>query len=368
MYQRILILNWRDIKTPSSGGAEILTHEMAKRWVSWGYPVTQFSSYFPGAKKEEIIDGVKIIREGNPDARYLFNSVHIKAFFYYLKNRKEFDIVIDEIHGLPFFTPFYVGKKKVALICEVAGEIWDKNFSFPFNKIGKFIENNYFKFYKDVGFLTISESTKIDLIKFGIRSTNIKVLPMGINVPKGLDLHEKEKNPTLIFVARLVKAKGVEDALWVCKNLCINNPSIKLWIIGRGDAEYEKELKSLSRKMKIEDRVRFWGFVSEKKKFELLSKAHILLVPSVKEGFGLTVPEAGIVGTPSVAYNVEGLKDIVKSMQDGILVDVDINQMTKAIDKLLLDKNLYKKIQKNAKESASRLNWENTARAGIGKL
>ncbi len=178
----------------------------------------------------------------------------------------------------------------------------------------------------------------------------------------------KRKIPPLSSWQGLLKAKGVEDALWVCKNLCINNPSIKLWIIGRGDAEYEKELKSLSRKMKIEDRVRFWGFVSEKKKFELLSKAHILLVPSVKEGFGLTVPEAGIVGTPSVAYNVEGLKDIVKSMQDGILVDVDINQMTKAIDKLLLDKNLYKKIQKNAKESASRLNWENTARAGIGKL
>ncbi len=52
----ILILNWRDIKNPSSGGAEILTHEIAKQWVAWGNSVIQFSSLFAGAKSEEIID------------------------------------------------------------------------------------------------------------------------------------------------------------------------------------------------------------------------------------------------------------------------------------------------------------------------
>ena len=61
MPQKILILNWRDIKNPNSGGAEVLTHEMAKRWVLWGHEVTQFSSKFRGAKGEEVVDGVRII-------------------------------------------------------------------------------------------------------------------------------------------------------------------------------------------------------------------------------------------------------------------------------------------------------------------
>ena len=76
MPMKILILNWRDIKNPKSGGAEILTHEIAKRWVNWGHSVIQFSSEFKGSAKQEIIDGVKIIRGGHPDARFLLKSVH----------------------------------------------------------------------------------------------------------------------------------------------------------------------------------------------------------------------------------------------------------------------------------------------------
>jgi hypothetical protein len=78
---KILILNWRDIKNPSSGGAEVLTHELASRWVAKGHSVTLFSSKFHQSKREEITDGIRIIRCGNPDARHLFNSVHFLAFW-----------------------------------------------------------------------------------------------------------------------------------------------------------------------------------------------------------------------------------------------------------------------------------------------
>ena len=79
----ILILNWRDIKNPSSGGAELLTHEMAKRWVEQNHQVTLFTSRFKKSKATEIVDGVKIVREGNPDLRSLFSSVHFNAYRYY---------------------------------------------------------------------------------------------------------------------------------------------------------------------------------------------------------------------------------------------------------------------------------------------
>lgn len=365
---RILILNWRDIKNPASGGAEILTHEMAKRWVKLGHEVTQFSSFFKGSKTKETIDGVKIIRKGNSDARFLFRSVHFMAFLEYQKDFKgKFDVVIDEIHGLPFFTPFYIKEKKVALICEVAGKIWDVNFPFPFNKIGKLVEDNYFRFYKSYSFLTISNSTEKDLIRHGISKKNITVLPMGFNKPKSLPKFSKEKSPTLIFAARLVKAKGVEDAIEVCKLLRVDYPAVKLWIVGRGEKEYERRLKKIVSSARLKENVKFWGFVSQQQKFQLMSRAHILLVPSAKEGFGLTIPEAGLVGTPSIAYNVEGIKDTIRNGGNGFLVK-NLTEVAEKTKELVKDKRLYKKVQIAALETAKKLDWNNTANVALLRM
>ena len=107
----ILILNWRDPKNPKSGGAEIVTLEHAKAWIKSGNTVTWFTSKFSGAKNEEKIDGVNIVRRGN------FITVYLLAPFFYLSRQSSreggFDLVIDEIHGLPFFTPLYVRKPKI---------------------------------------------------------------------------------------------------------------------------------------------------------------------------------------------------------------------------------------------------------------
>ncbi len=363
---KILILNWRDIKNPASGGAEVLTHEMAKRWVKWGHEVTQFSSFFNGAEKEELVDGVRIIRKGNPDARYLLASVHFMAFWFYRKHfRNKFDVVIDEIHGIPFFTPLYIKTRKIALICEIAGDIWDTVFKFPANKIGTLVENSYFNFYKNIDFLTISLSTKNDLIKKGISKNNITVLPMGITVPLNLKNFIKEKNPTLIFVGRLIETKGVEDAIIICNNLRKRFSDIKLWIIGRGESSYKKNIDKLIIKMGIQDKVIFFGFVSENKKFELMQRAHVLLAPSIKEGFGLTVPEAGYVGTPAVAYDVEGLRDIIINGKNGFLVKRTVKNMEEKVEALLSQTVLYEKIQADAIRYSKSLSWDNTARVAM---
>jgi hypothetical protein len=124
----ILILNWRDIKNPLAGGAEISTHEHAKRWVKAGHKVTLFSSSFTGGEAFEKIDGVKIIRRGS------HYTVHLHAIFYYLiALREKVDLVVDEFHFIPFFTPLYFRGKKLAFIHETAKELWFENRMFPIN-------------------------------------------------------------------------------------------------------------------------------------------------------------------------------------------------------------------------------------------
>lgn len=360
---RILILNWRDIKNPASGGAEILTHEIAKRWAREGHSITQFSSYFKTAKKEETVDGVKILRRGYADARFLFWSVHFLAFIHYIKYfRNRVDVVIDEIHGLPFFTPLYIKEKKIVLICEVASELWFRVYGPIFGAIGRFIEIIYLKIiYRNIVFTTISSSTKKELIKNGVGENRVHVLPMGINT-QSVKKMEKEKIPSLVYVGRLSKAKGIEDAfraMYIIKN---KGRQIKLRVIGRGDAAYVSYLESLCRKLNIEDSVEFLGFVSEKEKFEIIASSHILISPSAKEGFGLTVPEAGSMGVPSIVYNSLGLSEIVINHKTGIICERNTPEnLSENILVLLDDLALYKKLSEGAKRESLKYNWDNTA-------
>lgn len=367
---RILILNWRDTKNPSSGGAEILTHEIAKRLVAWGNPVTQFSAFFPTGKHREIIDGVEIIREGNPDARYFFTSVHLKAYQYYTSHQGKFEVVIDEIHGLPFFTPWYVKGKKIALICEIAGDIWYKTFGLIFGIIGEITEKVYLRFvYSSMPFLTISPSTKLDLQKLGISSSHINVLPMGISRPKTIMRFPKEKELTIIFVGRLTPAKGIEDAIAAFSFVIQKYPRAKLWVVGRGEQPYENQLRLLAKKYNMEDNIIFYGFLSEQEKFNRMAKAHILVHPSIKEGFGLTVAEAGFVGTPSVAYNVTGIRDIIKPNISGILTKENTPKaLAQEIVNLYTQKNIYDKICRNAQNASNIYSWDKTAQMTLEVL
>src|SRR3989344_6710332 len=118
----ILIFSWRDIKHPLAGGAEQVMHEHAKGWIKAGHTITHFSSRFHSSKRNEEIDGVKFIRSG-----YQYLGVQVAGFLFYIKNRNKFDLVVDEFHGVPFFTPLYVRVKKLAVVQEIAREVWFLN-------------------------------------------------------------------------------------------------------------------------------------------------------------------------------------------------------------------------------------------------
>ncbi len=356
---KILVLNWRDIKNPAAGGAEILTHEMAKRWAKWGNEVVQISSRFPQSKSRETIDSVKIIRMGK------WWSVHILAFFYYWENlRSRIDVIIDEVHWFPFFSALYARKKTVLLVCEVADKLFFQVFSYPQALLGRLMEKIYLFIYRGVPTLAISLSSKKDLIKEGFPKEKITVIPMGLATPPGLSRFPKEKTPTLIYLSRVNKQKGIEDAIEVMARVKKELPGACLWVVGSGDEKYLEKIK----KKASMAAVKFFGFVSEKKKFELLAKAHLLLVPSFHEGWGLTVPEAGLVGTPAVAYNVGGLRDVIIDGINGVLVRSEIEAMARAIIELLGCQKKWDKLRKGAIKEAKKYHWDKTAQAAFKVL
>ncbi len=359
----ILVLNWRDTKNPKSGGAEIVTLQHAKAWVKSGHKVTWFTSEFKDGKAKEALDGVNIVRRGN------FISVYFYAIIFYLFSGKKFDVVIDEIHGLPFFTPIFVRKPKIALIHEVADEIWDYMYPFPINKIGKFIEPFYFNFYKRVPFWTGANSTVLDLEKRGIKKSNCTII---FSPASNLALRRpplKEKKPTFIFVSRVVKMKGIEEVIRAFFYILRELKDARLWIVGDGGKSYVDELRDTMKSYSIAPRVKFFGTVSENKKLELMRKAHILLHASVKEGWGLVVIEAASQGTPSVVYDVAGLRDSVKNGKTGIVLSENSSkEMAREALNLYKNKRLYEKFQKNAILWAKSLTWKDATKKSLALI
>ena len=356
----ILILNWRDIKHPLAGGAETSTHEHAKGWVKAGHEVIQFSSFFPNAKKEEIIDSIKIIRRGN------HYTVHLHAFFYYLKFlRKRIDLIIDEFHFIPFFTPLYAKSRKIAFIHETAEEIWFKHKLFPINIIGYFIEPFFFKLYKHVPFMTVSDSTKNDLVRFGIDKKNITIIHNGINVLESKS--KKEKTPTIICLNKLSPDKGSEDAVYAFYEALKYEKNMYLWMVGKEEEKgHKKKLEQLANSLGIGNKILFFGFVSEEKKFDLLTRAWVLIHPSIKEGWGLNVIEAARCGTPAVVYDTSGLRDAVLDGKTGLIVkERSPEELGKTIYSLLSNQQLYNTLNKNALTWSKKFDWKKSVKESV---
>jgi len=360
----ILILNWRDIRNPKSGGAEIVTLEHAKAWVRRGHKVTWFASKFKNSSRHDRIEGVDIVRAGN------FISVYLLAPFYYLKNRKKIDVVIDEIHGLPFFTPLFVRKARIAFIHEVAEEIWDYMYPFPVNVIGRGVESFFFKFYKNTQFWVPCESTINDLARYGIKRVNCKKVICAIkNKTLQKVTSDKEKNPTFIFVSRVVRMKGIEEVINAFYNIILSIPDAKLWIVGDGDERYINSLRKIIKDKSIEKNVEFFGRVSEKKKLELMRKAHLLLHASVKEGWGLVTVEAASQGTPSVVYNVSGLRDSVLNNTTGLVIKQNSSMcMADESISLIYDDKRYVRFQKGGLSWARSLTWDTAIQESLSLI
>jgi glycosyltransferase involved in cell wall biosynthesis len=357
---KILILNWRDPKHPNAGGAEILTQELAKRWIKSGHTVTQICSSFPNAQSKELIDGVTFIRMGR------WWNVHFFAFYYYfrfLRNRT--DIIIDEVHWFPFFSALYARKKTVALVCEVAGPIFYRIFPYPIALFWHFVEKNYLRLYQRVPMMVISPSTYKDVVASGHDINNLYILPMGISIPPTVQSYKKEKKPVFISVGRLNKQKGIFDLLKAFYSIKEQLPTAELWLVGSASPAILEDVKTFLYLHQLEKSVKLFGFLSEKKKFELLSRAHILLSASMQEGWGLTVPEAGFMKTPSVVYNIQGFRDIISNKKDGILVNTNPRSLAQACISLFLNKELYKKMQLAAEQKAKGYSWGRAADASL---
>ena len=355
---KILSLNWLDLKNPDSGGAEVHLEELLRRLVKMGHSVTLFCSGYKGCKSEEIIEGVRIIRQGS---RYNFNFVaplHLRK----LTREENFDILIEDINKIPFYTPLYLSIPTLVVVPHLFATSVFQEINFFLGSYIYLAELPLPRVYKGRKFNVISESTESDLRKRGIPEADVSVVHCGID--SDLYCHDAEvkkyDTPTILYVGRLKKYKSVQHLIRALINVRKTIPDARLVVVGAGD--YQSELKDLAEKLGLSENVDFAGFLTQADKVERIRKSHVCVCPSSKEGWGLTNIEANACGTAVIASNVEGLKDSVRHDETGLLYSYgDISELSSLLCKVLSDKTLRGRLEKGGLRWAERFNWDNAA-------
>jgi len=166
-------LSWRYVGHPAAGGAESVTHEVLRRFAAQGHDVTAFGGGWPGARHKDDFDGVRVLRAGAQ------TTVHLMAWRRFRSEIESYDRVIDQINTIPFMTPLYVpADRRFFLIFQLAREYWwreTRGAAHALAPVGYALEPLYLRLYRRTTGVTMSDSTRRDLARLGVR--NVHVVP-----------------------------------------------------------------------------------------------------------------------------------------------------------------------------------------------
>jgi glycosyltransferase involved in cell wall biosynthesis len=197
-----------------------------------------------------------------------------------------------------------------------------------------------------------STDTKNNARKYYRVERSIDIIPLGIKKPK----FEKRSrvdfglnNNELVFctIGRLVRRKNIDDTLQVLSRL--DDYRYKFLVIGDGPERLH--LEDLTKTLRLENRVKFMGSVSEEVKYQLLDLSDVYLSTAMHEGFGLVFLEAMECGLPIVCYDRGGQTDFLASGQTGYLVSLgDMDAFLERLLSIINDSESRNEISRNNRQ------------------
>jgi glycosyltransferase involved in cell wall biosynthesis len=356
----ILLVNWQDLDNPHAGGAELHLFEIFGRLAARGHRVRLVCSGWEGAKPCAEVRGIEVSRRGG---RHTFALVGRRAVRQAVRARRP-DVLVEDLNKLPLMLPGLTDVPFCAMVPHLFGTTAFQEANWPMAAIVWLAERPLARVYRRAGFHAISESTRDDLVARGVPPERIQVIHPGVDAnaitpgPPG----SRATPPQFVYVGRLKRYKGVDVALRALALARRTRPDLRLDIAGTG--AYRGSLEGLARELGVESAVRFLGFVTETEKIELFRRACANLFPSPKEGWGITVVEAGACGTPSLASDSPGLRDSVQHERTGFLVPHgDAAALADRMLQLAADPALVERLGTDARRFAEAHSWERSADA-----
>jgi glycosyltransferase involved in cell wall biosynthesis len=359
--RRVSMLAWRDLDDPEAGGSEVHASTVASVWGQAGIEVTMRTSFAAGHPQISWRDGYRVIRKAG---RYMvFPRAAFSEMMGWHGSR---DGLVEIWNGMPFFSPVWGKGPRIVWLHHVHAEMWQMTLPPRLATMGSTLESRVAPhFYRRTPIVTLSESSKRELVdELGFKSQRVTVVPPGVD-PRFAPGSEKSATPLVVAAGRLVPVKRFEELIEVLIRVKANHPGLEAVIVGEG---YRRDdLEAQLRETGADRWIRLAGHVSDEELLGLYRSAWVVASAAAREGWGMTITEAGASGTPAVATRIAGHTDAIVHEHSGLLVDRR-EDFVLALDRVLRDTALRERLSRGAIEHASRFTWAATARGTLEVL
>jgi glycosyltransferase involved in cell wall biosynthesis len=361
----LVAVNFRDPAHPEAGGAELHLEHILLEAVRRGHRVTWLAAGFPGGAPAAEHQGIRILRRGT---WWSFGAA-VPGVLRRELNHPPPDLVIEDINKIPCFTPWFTRAPVAVIVPHLFGATAFREASLPVALTVVALESLIPSVYRRSRFVAISESTRDDLARRGIAPARVAVVHCGLDHQsyRPDPAVQKSATPTVLYIGRVRRYKGVDWVMRALPGVLARVPGARLTVVG--DGPYRPALERAARQMGIAGSVEFAGFLPLAEKVRRLREAWVLVQPSPKEGWGLTVVEAGACGTAVVAADSPGLRDSVRDGETGLLVPWgDDARLAAALARVLEDRALRERLGTAGIAWAHRFQWPECGRRSLDAL
>ncbi len=335
---RFLFLSWRDLSHPLAGGSEVLVDNLARGVVARGHEAVLMCTG-PVARRD-----YGVVSVGGTYSHYLRVPVR------YLRRHRQADLVVDVVNGVPYCSPVWRRRPSMCLVNHIHTDHWGMWFPPPIAAIGRTVESRALPaVYRRRLVVAVSGSTASALAGLGVPPGQIRVVHNGVDSHEGRPV--KSRPPLFVAVGRLVPHKRYDMLLRLWRTV---GPATggRLVIVGEGP-----EAERL--RAKAGPNVSMPGRLGEEEKRRLLESAWLLVHPSMVEGWGLVVLEAAAFETPTLGFDVPGVRDSVIDGRTGRLAGSE-EEMAKIWVELAADPTARRALGRGARDRARNLSWAST--------
>jgi len=308
---RILWFTSRDIRNRRAGGAERATFELARRLVLLGHSVEWYTGQGEGLPPIEMLQGILIRRfPGWFLPRAACGVVTL--------TRAHGSVLVNDLgHVIPWPSPLLGKSNGVAVFHHLHARTLDGQVGKRQAAILRQIERLYPRLYDGWRFVVPSIASASDLVGLGVPSRQILRVPLGVDSSRFAPV-AKTPDPQMIYFAGLRRYKRPTDAIQLVAKMRDQGRQVRLLVLGEGP-ELGACVK-LADGLRVAQQVSFVGRVDERTLATLIGSSWVNIHCSVGEGFGLSVLEAAAAGTPTVAYDVPALTEVIRHGSTGFVV------------------------------------------------
>ncbi len=349
------------------GGKEKRLHEISKRLVKDGRDVHIYTMKWwdgPRVIKENGVTLHAICRKYDMYAGerrsikqgVMFGLACFKLLF------KRFDLVdVDQIPFFPIFSMRIVcwirRKKLYASWHEVWGREHWQEYMGTSGQVASWMEQLSFRLPDRI--ISNSNHTSRRLKEVGVPSSRIRTVPLGVDLDLIFNAPKANETSDIIYVGRLLEHKNVDVLIKAIARVKKDRPNVSAIIVG--DGPERQSLEDLARSLKLLDNLKFYNFVDDHVElYGLMKSSRTLVLPSVREGFGLVVVEANACGLPVITttHHQNAAKDLIKVGRNGLLADATPEEIAGRLLSILQEPTTHAfKVQADLQQ----YHWNNVA-------